>query len=72
MGNYLRMALILISTVLTILIMLQAKGGGVNAMMGGEGGIYRTRRGLERSLFNFTIILSGLYLFISFLTVIIR
>jgi preprotein translocase subunit SecG len=68
----LRFALIIISTVLTILIMLQAKGGGVNAMMGGEGGIYRTRRGLERSLFNFTIVLAGLYLLISFLTVIIR
>ena len=72
MGTYLRYALIVISTLLTILVMLQAKGGGVNAMMGGEGGIYRTRRGLERSLFNFTIILSGLYLLISFVTVLVR
>lgn len=71
MGTYLRWALIFISTVLTILIMLQAKGGGVNAMMGGEGGVYRTRRGLERSLFNFTVILAGLYLLISFLTILV-
>lgn len=72
MGTYLRIALIFISLVLTALVMLQAKGGGVNAMMGGEGGIYRTRRGLERSLYNFTIILAGLYLFVSFLTVLVK
>ena len=38
-------------------VVLQAKGAGLGNIFGGAGDSYRTRRGLERSLFRGTIVL---------------
>jgi preprotein translocase subunit SecG len=60
---------IIISTVLVIIILLQAKGSGFSGVFGGETSqIYRTRRGLERRLFQFTIFMSGTFIVLSLLT----
>ena len=40
-----------------VLAILQSKGGSLNRMFGGEGGVYKTRRGFEKTLFNITIAL---------------
>ena len=49
---------ILISLVVIGAVILQAKGAGLGNIFGGAGGdSYRTRRGLERSLFRGTIVL---------------
>ncbi|MBQ3429873.1 preprotein translocase subunit SecG [Candidatus Saccharibacteria bacterium] len=49
--------LILISAVLTILlILLQQRGASLGAGLGGSGELYTTRRGLDKSLFNATIV----------------
>jgi preprotein translocase subunit SecG len=47
------------------LIILQSKGSGIgNLLGGGEGGlgITKTRRGLEKTLFQLTIILAAIFL----------
>jgi preprotein translocase subunit SecG len=49
-------AVLLITTVL-----LQQRGVGLSATFGGEGNIYRTKRGLEKGLFIATIVLSILF-----------
>ena len=60
---------IIISIVLIIIILLQAKGSGFSGVFGGETSqIYRTRRGLERRLFQFTIFMSGTFIVLSLLT----
>jgi len=52
----------LISAVLTILlILLQQRGASLGAGLGGSGELYTTRRGLDKSLFNATIVLIVLF-----------
>jgi preprotein translocase subunit SecG len=70
-GTYLRIALIVISLVLTALVMLQSRGGGLGSMFGGDGSVYQTRRGVEKTVFNMTILFSTVFLLISLATVII-
>ncbi|OGY43983.1 MAG: preprotein translocase subunit SecG [Candidatus Buchananbacteria bacterium RIFCSPHIGHO2_02_FULL_38_8] len=53
---------IVISVLLIILILLQNQGAGLGATFGGEGNIYRTKRGAEKFLFWGTIILSIIFL----------
>ena len=67
-----QIAAIILSVLLIILIMLQVKGGALGALLGGEagGGIARTRRGLEKSLFQITVVLSAVFLIISITAVV--
>lgn len=55
MTNYLNIVQIILSAALIALVILQSKGGGLSSMFGGEGGVYKTRRGFEKTLFNVTI-----------------
>jgi len=63
---------IIISVLLVILILLQVKGAGLGDLLGGSGdtgGITRTRRGLEKTLFQITIGLGIAFLAIAILSV---
>ena len=62
---------ILISAILIVVVLLQVKGSGFGAALGGMSGgsVYRTKRGLERTLFQATIILVMAFILISFLSV---
>jgi preprotein translocase subunit SecG len=56
---------IIISLFLVVVIILQARGQGLGSLFGGGDsgmGITKTRRGLERTLFQITIVLAGLFL----------
>ncbi len=60
-SNYLNLAQLLISIVLIIIILLQTRGTDIGAALGGGGGggsSFRTRRGLEKTLFQLTIFVS--------------
>ena len=60
---------IIVSVVLVIIILLQAKGSGFSGVFGGETSqIYRTRRGLERRLFQFTIAMAVVFVLLSLVT----
>ncbi|MDD5110345.1 MAG: preprotein translocase subunit SecG [Patescibacteria group bacterium] len=53
----------LVSAVLLIAaILLQNRGTGLGAAFGGEGNIYRTKRGLEKTLFKATVVLAVIFL----------
>jgi preprotein translocase subunit SecG len=56
---------ILVSLVLITVILLQAKGSGFGAGLGGTTSAFRTRRGLEKTLFQATIVLTVLFLAMS-------
>lgn len=69
---YFNIAQIIISVALTIAILLQIKSSGLGSMFGGsDSAIYRTRRGVERILFNVTIGLSIAFFVITILNVMV-
>lgn len=55
---------LLISIALVVVIILQARGAGIGSLLGGNEalGVTKTRRGLEKTLFQITIILAALFL----------
>ncbi len=71
--NYLNLAQMLISLILVVVILLQARGGDIGAAFGGGGGggqsSFRTRRGLEKTLFQLTIVLSFVFVAMSAVSV---
>ncbi|MFZ5391084.1 MAG: preprotein translocase subunit SecG [Patescibacteria group bacterium] len=58
---YLQIAQLVISLLLIIAILLQNRGAGLGGVFGGEGNVYRTKRGVEKGLFYATIILAILF-----------
>lgn len=68
----LNVAQIIISIFLIVAILLQQRGGGLSPVFGGESGAYRTRRGVEKSIFVATIILALLFLAAAILNILIR
>lgn len=46
-------------------ILLQARGTGLSSTFGGESTAYRSRRGLERTLFRLTIVLIVVFVIVS-------
>jgi preprotein translocase subunit SecG len=69
---YLDIALIITSIALIASVILQSKGAGLGGFTGGDaGGIYTARRGLEKTLFRITVILSVVFFALALATVIV-
>ena len=64
---------ILLSIALIILIIMQAKGAGLGNLFGGSEGpsLVKTRRGLEKTLFNVTVVLSVIFFLNALIVVVI-
>lgn len=58
-------AQMILSVALTVALLLQTKGGGLGGIFGQADTVYRTRRGMEKTLFQITIVLVVLFLGIS-------
>lgn len=69
MENILLVIQSVISVSLVTLILLQAKGVGLGRAWGGGGEFYKSRRGVEKIIFNFTVFLVVLFLISSILTI---
>ncbi|HKI53622.1 MAG TPA: preprotein translocase subunit SecG [Anaerolineales bacterium] len=62
MEYYLDIALIIISVLLIISVIMQSKGAGLGGLTGADtGSVFTARRGVERTLFKLTIVLSALF-----------
>ncbi|MCW5852064.1 MAG: preprotein translocase subunit SecG [Anaerolineae bacterium] len=72
MLTFLYVAQILIALGVIALVMLQARSEGAGGMFGQGDGIARTRRGVERTIFNLTIGFAALFLLIAIITVIVQ
>ncbi|MGB5933174.1 MAG: preprotein translocase subunit SecG [Anaerolineae bacterium] len=72
MLRYVQIVQIIVSLALIVAILLQAKGAGLGGIFGGEGGIYKSRRGVERTLFNITIGLVVIFFIVSVATVFLQ
>lgn len=60
MASYFLIAQILISIALIATVLFQLRGGGIGGIFGQADSVYRTRRGIESTLFKLTIILAVL------------
>lgn len=61
-NTVLDIALLVLAVLLTASILLQTRGSGLGAAFGGEGNVYRTKRGIEKRLFQASVVLSILFL----------
>jgi len=72
MERFLDIALIITSVALIISVILQSKGAGLGGLTGSDtGGVYTARRGIERTLFWVTIVLSVIFFILAITTVLI-
>jgi preprotein translocase subunit SecG len=63
--NYLIIAQAVIALLLSGVILIQQQGAGLGGAFGGEGNVYRSRRGVEKVLFYGTIVLAIIFFAIS-------
>jgi preprotein translocase subunit SecG len=61
--KYLNIIQIIVSAVLVVVILLQVRGSGFGEL--GTQGVFRTRRGVEKTLFQLTIVLAVVFILIS-------
>jgi preprotein translocase subunit SecG len=62
---------IIVSIALIAAILLQARGTGLSGTFGGDSAVYRSRRGVERRLWQFTIVLLVLFVLFSLVSFLI-
>ena len=62
---------IIISIGLIGLVLMQGKGGGLGGIFGSDGGVYKTRRGVEKLLFQITIGVAVLFFLLSLVIIMI-
>ncbi len=65
MQTYLNVAQIVLAIALILAILLQVRGGGLGGIFGQADTVFRTKRGVERTLFQLTIVLVVLFVIVS-------
>lgn len=60
-----------IALLLMLVILLQHRGTSLGGAFGGEGAVYRSRRGAEKFLFYFTIVLAFLFVVLSIINLLV-
>jgi preprotein translocase subunit SecG len=67
----LSVAFIVLSVLLSGAILLQQRGSGLGSAFGGDGNVFRTKRGLEKGLFYVTIAISCLFFGMAIMNVVL-
>jgi len=68
MQTYLSIAQIVLAVALILIVLLQVRGGGLGGIFGQADTVYRTRRGLEKTMFQLTIALAVLFIVIALIS----
>ena len=68
---YINIIQIIISVALIAILLVQAKGTGLGGIFGGDTSIYRTRRGVEKTLYQATVGLAIAFFAVSILSVLL-
>ncbi|MFC1871582.1 preprotein translocase subunit SecG [Chloroflexota bacterium] len=71
MQTYFSVAQIVLSVALILAILFQVRGGGLGGIFGQSDSVYRTRRGVEKTLFRVTVALVILFVIVSLLTLLL-
>jgi len=62
---WIKISQVAVALLMMLAILLQNRGAGLGGVFGGTGGVYLTKRGLEKKLFIATIVLASLFLILS-------
>jgi preprotein translocase subunit SecG len=62
---FLAIGQLIVSIALMAAILLQSRGTGLSGTFGGDSAVYRSRRGIEKRLFQFTVVLGVLFVLFS-------
>lgn len=65
MNPILSVGQMIVGIAMIVSILLQARGTGLGSTFGGDSAVYRSRRGVERRLWQFTIVLTILFVLFS-------
>ena len=65
METYLYVAQIVVAIALILIVLLQVRGGGLGGIFGQADTVYRTKRGVEKTLFQLTIALVIIFVILS-------
>lgn len=68
---YVNLIQIIVSIALIVVILVQAKGSGLGGIFGGDSSIYKTRRGVEKTIFQATVALAVVFFAVSILSVLL-
>lgn len=66
---FLKIVQLVVAVLLMLAILLQNKGTGLGKMFGGSNNVFLAKRGIDKFLFNSTIVLSVLFAVISLLMI---
>ena len=70
---WVQIAQVAIAVLLMVAILLQNKGAGLGSAFGGAGGgVYLTKRGLEKKLYTATIVLAVVFILLSLAVFVIK
>jgi len=69
MQTYLSIAQIVLAVALILIILLQVRGGGLGGIFGQPDTVYRTKRGVEKTLFQLTIALVVMFIILALISV---
>jgi preprotein translocase subunit SecG len=69
MQLYFNIAQIILSAALIMAVLFQVRSGGLGGIFGQPDTVYRTKRGVEKTLFQFTIALVVLFVIFSIIAV---
>lgn len=67
--SFMMIATMIVAVALIVVVVVQGQSASSLGSMFGGSDIYRTRRGIEKTLFNTTFLLAGLFLLLSLITV---
>ncbi len=70
MTTYLYIVQLLVAIVLTVAVLIQSKGQGFSGTFSNDTSVFRTRRGVEKTLFNFTLVLAAVFIILAVVSVI--
>lgn len=65
MHTFLFVAQMVLSVALVLAVLFQVRGGGLGGIFGQADTVYRTRRGLEKTLFQLTVVLVVLFIIVA-------
>jgi preprotein translocase subunit SecG len=63
--GYFNIAQIILAVAVILAVLFQVRGGGLGGIFGQADTVYRTKRGVEKTLFQLTIVLVALFIIIS-------
>ncbi|MBI4330875.1 MAG: preprotein translocase subunit SecG [Chloroflexi bacterium] len=69
MSTYIQIAQLVLALVLILAILLQVRGGGLGGIFGSQETVFRTKRGVEKTLFQFTVVLAVVFILVAMVSV---